>query len=82
MRLFSFKIYYIDESNPKDTIHEQGFTSAATHKDAVANISNFYGDEYIIELTITELENLIRVPKDIHTKIEEDEFLIDELSWQ
>ena len=74
MRLFSYKIYYINEENFKDTIHEQGITSAATHKDAVSNITEFYGDDCIIELTITELDNIIRFPKDIHTKIEEDDF--------
>ena len=64
--MFYFNTSYFDPDS-KETLHEHGIVAAHTYMDAMRELSEYYGEDELIEVTLFPMtdSNLIVLPNHI-----------------
>ena len=56
--MYYYKINFIDEEEPR-AIDESGVISATSYQDAVARLTEYYGEKNIVSMTLEAWEDLV-----------------------
>lgn len=72
---YLYKVHAVESDDPTKTLQECGIVNAPSYNEAVANITDWYGDNEIFELSVESIgTDPITLPESLYEAVQKNDF--------